>query len=111
MDPSTLCPTFVGRNATCVGRFDHERLCSVAEMYAGYLSTEQALAPGMDRSTSTRPAREGGRYVLVRRDVYRLRHFPISEHEHVMAVQSPLRVGKALATSSGRTVRRGGGGI
>ncbi|MDN5920589.1 MAG: type IV toxin-antitoxin system AbiEi family antitoxin domain-containing protein [Pseudonocardia sp.] len=80
---------------------DHERLYLVAESQAGYFSTAQALAAGMDRSTLAHHAREGGRYVRVRRGLYRLRHFPTSEHEHVMAAWLPLReVGAVVSHES-----------
>ncbi len=39
----------------------------------------------MDRSTLRHHARPGGRYERVRRGLYRLRHFPSSQHEHVVA--------------------------
>ena len=77
---------------------DHERLYLVAESQAGYFSTAQALAVGMERSTLAHHAREGGRYVRVRRGLYRLRHFPSSEHEHVMAAWLPLREAGAVVS-------------
>ncbi len=77
---------------------DHEGLYLVAESQAGYFSTEQALAAGMDRSTLAHHAREGGRYVRVRRGLYRLRHFPTSGHEHVMAAWLPLRQAGAVVS-------------
>jgi predicted transcriptional regulator of viral defense system len=45
----------------------------------------------MDRSTLRYHARAGGRYERVRQGLYRLRHFPSSPHEHVMAAWLPLR--------------------
>jgi predicted transcriptional regulator of viral defense system len=39
----------------------------------------------MDRSTLRYHARPGGRYERVRRGLYRLRHFPSTPHEHVVA--------------------------
>lgn len=44
----------------------------------------------MDRSTVRHHARPGGRYERVRRGLYRLRHFPSSPHDHVMAAWLPL---------------------
>jgi predicted transcriptional regulator of viral defense system len=64
---------------------NHDGLYRVAESQAGYFTTEQALDAGMDRSTLVHHARPGGRYERVRRGVYRLRHFPSSPHEHVVA--------------------------
>jgi predicted transcriptional regulator of viral defense system len=64
---------------------DHDGLYRIAESQAGYFTTEQALDAGMDRSTLRHHARPGGRYERVRRGLYRLRHFPSSPHEHVVA--------------------------
>lgn len=65
---------------------DHDRLYRLAESQAGYFTTQQAVGVGMDRSTLAHHARPGGRYVRVRRGLYRLQHFPSSSHEHVVAV-------------------------
>lgn len=66
-------------------RIDHDGLYQVAESQAGYFTAEQALATGMDRSTLGHHARPDGRYQRVRRGLYRLRHFPSTPHEHVVA--------------------------
>jgi predicted transcriptional regulator of viral defense system len=66
-------------------RIDHDGLYWIAESQAGYFTAEQALSAGMDRSTLRHHARPGGRYERVRRGLYRLRHFPSSRHEHVVA--------------------------
>jgi predicted transcriptional regulator of viral defense system len=66
-------------------RIDHDGLYRIAESQAGYFTAEQALEAGMDRSTLLHHARPGGRYKRVRRGLYRLRHFPSSPHEHVVA--------------------------
>jgi predicted transcriptional regulator of viral defense system len=66
-------------------RVDHDGLYRIAESQAGYFTTEQALDAGMDRSTLRHHARPGGRYERVRRGLYRLRHFPSSPREHVVA--------------------------
>jgi predicted transcriptional regulator of viral defense system len=66
-------------------RIDHDSLYRLAESQAGYFTAEQALQAGMDRSTLLHHARPGGRYERVRRGLYRLRHFPSSPHEHVVA--------------------------
>jgi predicted transcriptional regulator of viral defense system len=70
---------------------DHDRLYSTAESQAGYFTAGQALESGMDRSTLRHHARPGGRYERVGRGVYRLRHFPTSPLEHVVAAWLPLR--------------------
>jgi hypothetical protein len=46
---------------------DHDALYRTAESQAGYFTTQQALAAGMDRSTMRHHARPGGRYERVRR--------------------------------------------
>lgn len=66
-------------------RIDHDGLYWVAESQAGYFTAEQALAAGVDRSTLRHHARPGGRYERARRGLYRLRHFPSTRHEHVVA--------------------------
>lgn len=81
-----------------VSDIDHTGLYRVAESQAGYFTTQQALAAGMNRSTLTRHARPGGRYVRARRGLYRLRHFPSSSHEH--AVAAWLGVGDPQAVIS-----------
>ncbi|GAA5025345.1 type IV toxin-antitoxin system AbiEi family antitoxin domain-containing protein [Actinopolymorpha pittospori] len=64
---------------------DHEQLYRLAESQAGYFTTGQAEEAGMDRTTLRYHARPGGRYQRVRRGLYRLRHFPSSRFEHVLA--------------------------
>lgn len=70
---------------------DHDGLYRLAESQAGYFTAQQALDAGMDRSTLRYHARPGGRYERARRGLYRLRHFPSSPHEHVVAAWLPLR--------------------
>lgn len=70
---------------------DHDGLYRLAESQTGYFTAKQALEAGMDRSTLRYHARPGGRYERVRRGLYRLRHFPESAQEHVIAAWLPLR--------------------
>lgn len=70
---------------------DHEGLYRLAEEQAGYFTTQQALGAGMDDSTLSYHARSGGRFERVRTGLYRLRQFPTSSHEHVVAAWLPLR--------------------
>jgi predicted transcriptional regulator of viral defense system len=77
---------------------DHDGLYRLAESQAGYFTTQQALAVGMERSTLRHHARPGGRYERVRRGLYRLRHFPTSPHEHVVAAWLPLRDAGAVVS-------------
>lgn len=77
---------------------DHDALYRTAESQAGYFTTQQALAADMDRSTLRHHARPGGRYERVRRGLYRLRHYPTSPHEHVVAAWLPLRDSGAVVS-------------
>lgn len=77
---------------------DHDRLYQLAESQAGYFTTRQAVGAGMDHSTLRHHARSGGRYQRVRRGLYRLRHFPTSAHEHVVAAWIPLRDAGAVVS-------------
>ena len=77
---------------------DHDGLYRQAESQAGYFTAQQAVNAGMDRSTLRHHARPGGRYERARRGLYRLRHFPSSPYEHVMAAWLPLRDAGAVVS-------------
>lgn len=77
---------------------DHDGLYRLAESQAGYFTAGQAIAAGMDRSTLRHHARPGGRYDRVRRGLYRLRHFPSSPYEHVVAAWLGLRGAEAVVS-------------
>ncbi|MBS1886476.1 MAG: hypothetical protein JSU06_04730 [Actinobacteria bacterium] len=77
---------------------DHDALYRQAEAQAGYFTAGQALEAGMDRATLRHHARPGGRYRRVGRGLYRLRHFPSSPHEHLMAAWLPLRGNDAVVS-------------
>lgn len=77
---------------------DHDGLYYVAEAQAGYFTAPQAIAARMDHSTLAHHARPGGRYLRIRRGLYRLRHFPPSPYEHVMAAWLPLRDAGAVVS-------------
>jgi len=57
-----------------------DKLYDIAEGQAGYFTTSQAEAVGVDRPRLSRFA-VAGRVQRVRRGVYRLTHFPRSRHE------------------------------
>lgn len=61
------------------------RLFEIAEGQAGYFSAKQAAAAGVGRQLLSHHAREGGSVVRTRRGLYRLRDFPASQHEHLVA--------------------------
>jgi predicted transcriptional regulator of viral defense system len=60
-------------------------LYALAEGNAGYLTARAAAVAGIARSTLSHHARPGGRLVHVARGLYRLRDFPSSPHEHIVA--------------------------
>jgi predicted transcriptional regulator of viral defense system len=88
----------LGDKITYMSDVNHDRLFRLAEAQAGYFTAQQAVDVGMDRSTLRHHARPGGRYERVRRGLYRLRHFPSSPHEHVMAAWLPLRDAGAVVS-------------
>jgi predicted transcriptional regulator of viral defense system len=61
------------------------RLYALAEGNAGYLTARAAAEAGIARSTLSHHGRPGGRLVHVARGLYRLRDFPSSPHEHIVA--------------------------
>ena len=77
---------------------NHDGLYRLAESQAGYFTARQAVDSNMDRSTLRHHARPGGRYERIKRGLFRLRHFPSSPHEHVMAAWLPLRDAGAVVS-------------
>lgn len=77
---------------------DHDALYRQAEAQGGYFTAQQALDAGMDRSTLSHHARPGGRYERIRPGLFRIRHFPSSSAEHVMAAWLPLRGAAAVVS-------------
>lgn len=76
----------------------HDQVYQLAEQQAGYFTASQAEGAGMERSTLRHHVRPGGRYERVRRGLYRLRHFPSSPIEHVVAAWLPLGVAGAVVS-------------
>lgn len=89
---------FLGVNIFYMSDIDRDGLYRQAEAQAGYFTAQQAVNAGMDRSTLRHHARPGGRYERARRGLYRLRHFPSSPYEHVMAAWLPLRDAGAVVS-------------
>jgi len=77
---------------------NHDALYKQAEAQAGYFTARQAVGAGMDRSTLSYHARPGGRYERIRPGLFRIRHFPSSPSEHVMAAWLPLRGAGAVVS-------------
>ena len=67
-----------------------DALYRVAESQAGYFTARQAQQSGVDRRTLSHHAQPGGRYERVHRGLYRLRQFPSSPHEHIVAAWIPF---------------------
>jgi predicted transcriptional regulator of viral defense system len=88
----------LGDKFTYIADVDHDSLYLQAEGQAGYFTAAQALEADMNRSTLRHHARPGGRYERVGRGLYRLRHFPSSPHEHVMAAWLPLSGNDAVVS-------------
>lgn len=63
---------------------DHARLFVTASEQFGYFTASQAQAAGFGRDLLTHHTRSG-RFLRIRRGLYRLRDYPISPHEDVMA--------------------------
>lgn len=61
------------------------RLYGLAANHSGYVTARAAAEAGIPRSTVSHHARAGGRLVHVARGLYRLRDFPSSPHEHIVA--------------------------
>lgn len=63
---------------------DHGRLFEVASEQGGYFTTEQAAACGFSRASLSYHARRG-RFLRVKRGLYRLAQYPASPREEVLA--------------------------
>lgn len=88
----------LGYNIAHMSDSTHDQLYEIAEQQAGYFTTGQAESAGIDRTTLRYHARPGGRFERVRRGLYRLRHFPFSPHEHVVAAWLPLKATGAVVS-------------
>ena len=64
---------------------DHERLFQVASEQSGYFTTAQARECGISPSLLAYHAGEGRRFLRIRRGLYRLRHYPASPREDLLA--------------------------
>src|SRR5690242_3560592 len=82
---------------SAAGRPDHERLFEIASEQGGYFTTEQARDAGYSWALLSHHAKRG-RFVRVRRGLYRLREYPSSPREDVLAAW--LAVGRDAAVVS-----------
>jgi predicted transcriptional regulator of viral defense system len=75
---------------------DENKLFELASGQQGYFTSAQAIAAGYSRSLLSHYSKEG-RFVRSRHGVYRLRQYPTSPHEDLMAAW--LAVGKTSVVS------------
>lgn len=78
-------------------RPNHQCLFHIASAQMGYFTNPQAAACGFSRDALSMHS-QSGRFVRERRGLYRLRDFPSSPREHVMAAW--LAVGRDVAVVS-----------
>ncbi len=64
---------------------DHRRLFELASEQGGYFTTAQAGECGISKPLLSHHSRAGGRFVRVRRGLYRIREYPPSPREEVIA--------------------------
>lgn len=64
---------------------DHERLFQIASEQGGYFTAAQAKQCGFSKALLAHHAGEGGRFIRVRRGLYRIRQYPPSPREDVLA--------------------------
>ena len=64
---------------------DPDRLFELASEQGGYFTTAQARRCGFSKALLAHHARPGGRFARVRRGLYRLRQYPASPREDVIA--------------------------
>jgi predicted transcriptional regulator of viral defense system len=72
-------------DALVPARPDHGRLFEVVSEQSGYFTAAQAGACGFSRPLLAHHARAGGRFIRVRHGLYRLREYPSSPREDVIA--------------------------
>lgn len=75
---------------------DEDKLFELASGQQGYFTSAQALTAGYSRSLLSHYAKEG-QFIRSRHGVYRIRQYPTSPHEDLMATW--LAVGKASVVS------------
>ncbi len=83
---------------TKAGEPQHERLFLFASEQGGYFTAAQARRCGFSSALLGHHAREGGRFIRVRRGLYRFRQYPASPREGVLAAR--LAVGRDEAVVS-----------
>ena len=77
---------------------DHRRLIGVASEQGGYFTAAQAEECGLSRPLLSHHSRAEGRFIRVRRGVYRVRDYPSAPREEVIAAW--LAAGRDVAVVS-----------
>jgi predicted transcriptional regulator of viral defense system len=77
---------------------DHGRLFEVASEQGGYFTAAQAGACGISQPLLSHHSAAGGRFIRVRRGLYRIREYPSSPREDVIAAW--LAAGRDVAVVS-----------
>ena len=77
---------------------DHDKLFELASEQGGYFTAAQARQCGFSHALLAHHAREGGRFTRVRRGLYRLRQFPPSPREEVLAAWLALDRDEAVVS-------------
>lgn len=75
---------------------DHEGLFHVAAEQGGYFTAAQARQRGFSRALLAHHAGAGGRFVRIRRGLYRFRQYPSSPREDVLAAWLSANPGVAV---------------
>ncbi len=75
-----------------------DELYRLAETQSGYFTASQAAEVGFPQSTLQHHARDNGRYLRIQPGLYRIRHFPSSEFEHIYAAWLPLKKANAVVS-------------
>jgi len=70
---------------TRVNEPDHDRLFHIASEQGGYFTSAQALRCGFSKALLGHHARDGGQFIRISRGLYRLRRYPSSPREDVLA--------------------------
>jgi len=64
---------------------DHDQLFQIASEQGGYFAAAQARACGISHSLLAHHSGNNGRFLRIRRGLYRIRHYPPSPREEVLA--------------------------
>lgn len=75
-----------------------DELYRLAESQSGYFTASQASDIGFPQSTLQHHARKMGRYLRVQPGLYRVRHFPSGEFEHIFTGWLPLMRADAVVS-------------